>query len=45
MEAIFSDVPQVLENTLEIVEKVEKYSIESDPILPVFPIPEHMTLR
>lgn len=40
MEAIFSDVPQVLENTLEIVEKVEKYSIESDPILPVFPIPE-----
>jgi len=40
MEEIFKDVPQALENTLEIAEKIEKYSIESKPILPLFPIPE-----
>lgn len=40
MEAIFSDIPDALSNTLEIAEKVETYSINSDPIMPKFPIPE-----
>nr|MCR5014530.1 DNA polymerase III subunit alpha [Bacteroidales bacterium] len=40
MGAIFSDIPEALENTQEIVDKVETYSIDSDPIMPVFPIPE-----
>ena len=40
MGAIFSDIPEALENTQEIVDKVEDYSIDSDPIMPVFPIPE-----
>ena len=40
MGRIFSDVPFALENTQEIVDKVENYSIDSDPIMPVFPIPE-----
>ncbi len=40
MGAIFSDLPKVLENTQEIVDKVESYSIDSDPIMPEFPIPE-----
>ena len=40
MGRIFSDHPEVLENTQEIVDKVEAYSIDSDPIMPVFPIPE-----
>lgn len=40
MGAIFSDMPEVLENTQEIVDKVESYSIDSDPIMPIFPIPE-----
>ncbi len=40
MGRIFSDVPFTLENTQEIVDKVETYSIDSDPIMPVFPIPE-----
>ena len=40
MEAIFSDIPEALSNTLEIAEKVETYSINSDPIMPKFPIPE-----
>ena len=40
MGRIFSDHPEVLENTQEIVDKVEVYSIDSDPIMPIFPIPE-----
>ena len=40
MGAIFSDIPEALENTQEIVDKVEVYSIDSDPIMPEFPIPE-----
>ncbi len=40
MEAIFSDLPEALENTQEIADKVETYSINSDPIMPKFPIPE-----
>ena len=40
MGRIFSDVPFALENTQEIVDKVETYSIDSNPIMPVFPIPE-----
>jgi len=40
MEAIFSDLPEALANTMEIADKVEVYSIDSDPIMPVFPIPE-----
>ena len=40
MYEIFSDHPEVLENTLEICDKIERYSIESDPIMPHFPIPE-----
>ncbi len=37
---LFSDVPEALENTLEVAEKVEAYSIDRDPIMPVFEIPE-----
>lgn len=40
MESIFSDIPEAITNTQEIVDKVEVYSIDSDPIMPVFPIPE-----
>lgn len=39
MAAIFSDIPEALSNTQEIVDKVETYSIESDPIMPKFDIP------
>ncbi len=35
----FADIPEALENTLEIAEKVEIYDINSDPILPKFEIP------
>ena len=40
MNEIFSDVPEALSNTVEILDKVETYNLESDPIMPFFPIPE-----
>ena len=40
MNEIFSDVPEALRNTLEILDKVETYSIDHSPIMPFFPIPE-----
>ena len=39
MAAIFADLPEALENTMEIADKVEVYSIDSDPIMPMFDIP------
>ena len=39
MNDIFSDVPEALSNTLEILDKVEFYSIDHPPIMPFFPIP------
>ncbi len=41
MNEIFSDVPEALSNTLEILDKVEVYSLDHDPIMPFFPIPEN----
>jgi len=43
MEEIFEDVPEALTNTLDIAEKIEKYTIESEPIMPNFPIPSGYT--
>ncbi len=41
MNDIFSDVPEALSNTLEILDKVEIYGLDHDPIMPFFPIPEN----
>ena len=40
MAEIFSDIPEALENTLEIANKVEVYNLDRDPLMPVFSIPE-----
>ena len=40
MNEVFADVPEALDNTLEVISKVERYSIEHGPILPDFPLPE-----
>ena len=40
MNELFGDVPQALANTMEVLNKVEFYSIDHAPIMPVFPIPE-----
>lgn len=39
MNEIFSDIPEALYNTLEILNKVEPYSIDNAPIMPTFDIP------
>lgn len=38
MNDVFKDVPHVLSNTLEIANKVEFYSIDSDALMPFFDI-------
>ena len=38
MLALFPDHPEALANTLEVAEKVESYSIDREPVLPVFEI-------
>ena len=39
MNGVFADVPEALANTLEVLDKVEIYSIDHAPILPDFPLP------
>ena len=38
MLALFPDHPEALANTLEVADKVETYSIDREPVLPVFDI-------
>ena len=40
MNEVFADIPEALTNTLDILNKVEIYSIDNDPIMPFFSIPE-----
>ena len=40
MNEIFADVPEALSNTIEILDKCTTYNLDSDPIMPFFPIPE-----
>ncbi len=43
MNELFADVPEALSNTAEIADKVEFYTIDHDPILPNFPLPDGFT--
>jgi len=55
MKALFADLPEAIENTMEIAEKVEPLKLERDVILPNFKLPEgfdseddylhHLTLK
>lgn len=40
MAELFYDLPEALNTTLEIAEKIESYSLERDVLLPKFEIPE-----
>ena len=40
MNELFADVPEALSNTLEILDKVEYYSIDHAPIMPTFAFPK-----
>lgn len=40
MQKIFSDIPEAIDNVALLVEKVEKYKLDHDPIMPEFDLPE-----
>ncbi|NOY38476.1 MAG: DNA polymerase III subunit alpha [Chlorobi bacterium] len=40
METLFSDIPEALENTRKIVDKVEYFELNRPPLMPDFPLPE-----
>jgi DNA polymerase-3 subunit alpha len=40
MSQIFAHLPEAIENSLEIANKVEFFDIDSNAMMPVFPIPE-----
>ncbi len=43
MKRLFSDIPAVIANTNEIVSKIEQYELNSEPVMPDFPIPDGFT--
>ncbi|TRZ76306.1 MAG: DNA polymerase III subunit alpha [Bacteroidetes bacterium] len=43
MLGIFSDIPEALENTMEVLDKIEIYNLNRDPIMPDFPLPDNFT--
>ncbi|MEN8202971.1 MAG: DNA polymerase III subunit alpha [Bacteroidota bacterium] len=40
MKEVFSDLPEVLNNTMEVADKVEPYELNTNPVMPYFPLPE-----
>jgi DNA polymerase-3 subunit alpha len=40
MKSLFADIPESIINTGEVVDKIEKFDLNSDPIMPDFTIPE-----
>lgn len=40
MRSIFSDIPEAVDNVADLVQKVEKYKLDHDPIMPDFDLPE-----
>jgi len=43
MLSVFADIPEAVMNTKEIADKVEYYSLNSEPIMPDFAIPAEFT--
>ncbi len=41
MNELFSDIPEALENTMEVASKIEDYELDRTPIMPDFPIPDN----
>ncbi len=44
MNELFSDIPEALENTQLLADKIEVYELDSPPIMPEFPIPEEFAV-
>jgi DNA polymerase III subunit alpha len=40
MQELFADIPEAIENTMEIAEKVEEYELVRKVVLPHYPMPE-----
>ena len=40
MANLFVDIPQAVENTLAVAEKIEPLTLERDVLLPIYPVPE-----
>jgi DNA polymerase III subunit alpha len=40
MQELFRDIPEALENTMEVFEKIDCYPLNREAIMPDFPIPE-----
>ena len=40
MNKLFADIPEALENTIEVLDKIESFSLRRDPIMPDFPLPD-----
>ena len=40
MGELFADVPEAIENTNELADKIEEYELDSEPLMPDFPLPE-----
>lgn len=40
MQQLFADLPDALNNTLEIADKIEEFKLSRDVLLPAFPLPE-----
>lgn len=43
MNILFADIPEALENTIEVLDKVEVFSLDRKPIMPDFPLPVEFT--
>ena len=39
MRAIFTDIPEAIDNVADLVAKIEKYKLDHDPIMPEFELP------
>ncbi len=44
MAALFPDNPDALANTVEIADKVEEFTLNHDPLMPNFPIPDDLEI-
>jgi DNA polymerase-3 subunit alpha len=45
MRAIFSDIPEAIDNVAGLVAKIEKYKLDHDPIMPDFDIPPEFSTK
>lgn len=45
MKKVFADVPEAIDNTNEIVDKIEVLNLKKDILLPAFPIPKEFQIH